>query len=240
LIERLTDDERRLAGETCARRAELELRGAAAFTAVTQALIELGAGAPVLTLAARAIAEELRHSEVYLGLARTYLGAEVAAPTPRPIDVPRHPGAPPRLERMLHVVGMCCVNETMACSFLELCLSGAEEPALRGALREVLADEVKHAQIGWAFLASPEVSAEDRREIARFIVPLLEMQWRSWRGQLDTLPPGALPSHGCPSAQAIERAAVGAIGDLVLAGFEHLGLDAAAGRAWLRELDAAR
>jgi hypothetical protein len=232
----LSDGERRLVGETCARRAELELRGAAAFTAVTQALIELGAHARVLTLSARAIAEELRHSQIYLELACAYLGGEVPAPTVRPIEVPRHPGAPPRLERMLHVVGMCCVNETMACAFLELCLAGAESDRLRGALREVLADEVKHAQIGWAYLASPEVTADDRRAIASWIVPLLEMQWRSWRGQLATLPDGALPAHGCPSAEAIERAAAQAIGDLVLAGFEHLGLDAAEGRRWWRAL----
>jgi hypothetical protein len=231
-IVRLSPDERRLVAATCARRAELELRGAAAFTVVTQALIELGADGKVLALSAQAIAEELRHSEAYLELAHIYGGVALPAPVPAAIAIPAH-GLPPRLERILHIVGMCSVNETMACAFLELCLAEAVGPVMQAALREVLGDEIKHARIGWAYLASARLDEDERQLIARAILPLVQMQWRGWREQLATLPSPPLLGHGCPSREAIEAAALEAIAELVLPGFEHVGFATDAARAWL-------
>jgi hypothetical protein len=134
-----------LAAATSTRRAELELHGAAAFTAITQVLIELRADTRIVDLSARAIAEELRHSEIYLSLARSYAIGDVPAPRPSPIDVPRFPTVGVDGERLLQVLGMCSINETMACAFLELCLSRATASRVRSGLREILEDEIRHA-----------------------------------------------------------------------------------------------
>ena len=163
-----------LVAATCTRRAALELHGAAAFTLVTQDLIDLRADVRIVDLSARAIAEEVRHAEIYRELAKT-LGADVPLPRAEPIPIPKY-GASAEDERMLRVVAMCSINETMACSFLELCLAGATVPHVREAIREVLEDEIRHARIGWAYLGSSDVGARERRVVESALEPLLRVQ----------------------------------------------------------------
>jgi hypothetical protein len=233
----LTEADRLLVAATCARRAELELRGAAAFTVITQALVDLRADARIVDLSARAIAEEIRHSDIYLQLASDYAGASLPRPEVAPIEVPAHEGVEPEVRRLLHVVGMCSINETMACAFLELSLAGAKPPSVRAGLREVLSDEIRHARIGWAYLASPGVKESVRREVGRWLVPMLCAQLEGWWRQIETLPPGEVPGHACPSGAAITEATLKSLGDLVLPGFQTVGIDVtealqyAAGRA---------
>lgn len=232
-IEGLSLPDRALVAATCARRAELELRGAAAFTVITQALIDLRADARIVDLAARAIAEEIRHSEIYLELGSSYSGTDAARPEIVPIEVPQHRGAAPDLRRVLHVVGMCSINETMACAFLELCLAGAQSKATRSALREVLADEIRHARIGWAYLASSGVNEGMRREVERWLVPMICGQLAGWWRQIETLPGGEVPAHGCPSGAAIEEATIGSLHHLVLPGFAAVGIDVTEARRFV-------
>lgn len=87
-IARLDQETRLFVATTAARRSELELRGAAAFTAVTQSLMDLGADLRIVDLSARAIAEEIDHSGIYLSVAHAYAGEEWPAPRPEPIAVP--------------------------------------------------------------------------------------------------------------------------------------------------------
>jgi hypothetical protein len=235
---------RELVAATSARRAALELEGAAAFAAVTGALVELGADARIVDLAARAVSEEIRHAEIYRELARAYARGSTATavaegdepPRVAPIDVPAHPGVTPREESLLRVVGMCSINETMACSFLELSLAGATAPFARAGVREILEDEIRHARIGWAYLGSPDVGDAERRLVAAWLLPMLRAQWDRWRAQIATLPALEVPAHGCPSPTAIERASVASIRDLVLPGFARAGVDVAAAQAWAAHL----
>jgi hypothetical protein len=231
--EELSASDRKLVATTCTRRAELELRGAAAFTVITQALIDLRADSRIVDLSARAIAEEIRHSEIYLELASSYSGSDVARPEIAPIEIPAHPGVAPDLRRVLHVVGMCSINETMACAFLELCLEGARSHVSRVALREILADEIRHARIGWAYLASAGVRPGTHREVERWLIPMLCAQLAGWRRQIETLPAGAVAAHGCPSGAAIEEAAVGSLNELVLPGFAVVGIDVTEARRFI-------
>lgn len=228
----LDDDSRRFVAATAARRSGLELQGAAAFVAVTQALIDLRADIRIVELSARAVAEEIEHSKVYLALARAYAIESVTAPRPAPIEVPSFPQVSRDGQRLLHVVGMCSINETMACSFLELCLKGATTVPVRSALRCVLEDEIRHARIGWAYLGSPDIGAAERRLVSEWLLPMLRAQWRGWRAQIATLPEGDRLEHGCPSKAAIEQAAAASIEGLVLPGFQRAGVDVSGARAW--------
>jgi hypothetical protein len=232
-IARLAPEVRRLVAATSARRASLELEGAAAFTAITQALIELRADARIVDLSARAIAEEIRHAEIYGELARAYGHADVPPLRAAPIEIPSYQGASPRGEQLLRIVGMCSINETMACSFLELCLAGATAPLVRTGVREILEDEIRHARIGWIYLGSPDVGPEERRLVGGWLLPLLRTQWTRWRAQIATLPEVDAPEHGCPSAAAIDRAARASIRELVLPGFETAGIGVGDARRWL-------
>jgi hypothetical protein len=231
----LDDASRSVVAATSVRRAALELEGAAAFTAVTQALLELRADARIVDLSARAIAEEIRHSDIYRELAGAYGTAEPEPLRAAPIEVPSYPGVSPRHENVLRVVGMCSINETMACSFLELCLAGATAPLVRAGIREVLEDEIRHARIGWAYLGSPDFGDDERRFVSTWLLPLLRTQWTRWRAQIATLPATELPAHGCPSAAAIERASIASMRDLVLPGFARAGVDVTDAQRWLAE-----
>ncbi len=233
-IDALTDAERAFVAETCARRAELELLGAASFAVVTNALVALGAAPALIAMGSCAITEELLHSEIYLHVASRYAGRHVDAPTMRAAPIPHFAGASQMQQHALHVVGMCSVNETMACEFLRVCMEGCVGPLLRAALREILADEIDHGRIGWAWLGSMPPTDPRRAEIGRWIGPMIETQWRGWQRQLDGLPARALPEHGCPSAAAIADAGLGAIRDLVLPGFAHLGFDTNEATTWLQ------
>jgi len=232
-IDALTDAQRTFVAESCTRRAELELVGAASFVVVTRALVELGAAPAIVALSSRAITEELLHSEIYLHVASRYAGRRVDAPTMRAAPVPCFAAASEMQQHALHVVGMCSVNETMACEFLRVCVEGCVGPLLRAAVREILADEIDHGRIGWAWLASMSPTDPRRAEFGPWIGPLIETQWRGWQRQLDGLPTDALPEHGCPSGAAIADAGLGALRDLVLPGFAHLGFDTTDAAAWL-------
>jgi hypothetical protein len=223
---------RRLVADTSARRAALELRGAAAFTVVTQALIDAQAETSLVDMAARAIAQEIDHCRIYLDLARAY-GGDGEPPRVSPIDAPHFREAAPDLRPLLRVIAMCAINETMACGFLELCLKGARVPVVREAVRRILADEIHHARIGWALLGSPRVSPLQRREIARWLVAMLDIHLEGWRSQIATLPKGAAPDHGCPGGAAIEHAALVTIRDVVVPGFAAAGVDVDPAQRWL-------
>ncbi|MGO9837116.1 MAG: hypothetical protein ACLP1X_23210 [Polyangiaceae bacterium] len=231
-IARLDPETRHFVATTAARRSELELRGAAAFTAVTQALTDLRADLRIVDLSARAIAEEIDHSRIYLSVARAYAGEELPTPPPEPIAVPAYPRVGADGERVLQVVGMCSINETMACGFLELCLQGATAPGVREGLRRVLEDEIRHARIGWAYLGSPDVGDAERRLVSEWLQPMLRAQWRGWCDQIATLPAGECVEHGCPSGKAIERAANASVRDLVLPGFARAGIDVTGTLEW--------
>jgi hypothetical protein len=65
----------------------------------------LRADVRIVELSARAVAEEIEHSNVYLALARSYALEGVAAPRPAPIDVPAFPQLSAEAQRLLQVVG---------------------------------------------------------------------------------------------------------------------------------------
>jgi hypothetical protein len=227
----LSADDRALVAATSERRAELELRGAAAFTVVTGELVALGAETGIVDLSARAIAEEIRHSQIYLELAERQRGERVPEPRIAPIEVPDYPDVDDEVRHVLSVVGMCSVNETMACGFLEACLEGATDPHVCAAIREILEDEVRHARIGWALLGSRRITSAHKRSVSQHLASMISAQLAGWRAQMATLPAGEVASHGCPSAAAIERAAMSTLREVVLPGFAHVGVDASGARA---------
>jgi hypothetical protein len=226
---------RDLVATTNARRAGLELQGAAAFEAVSRALVELRAPASIVELSMRAVSDELRHSNVYMTLAHAYADGDLPEPRPASISIPRYPSVGAHAERLLQIVGMCCINETMACSFLALCFAGARVPMVREGIRQILEDEIRHARVGWAYLGASDVGEGERRLVSAWLLPILREQWAHWREHIGSLPQGDLAEHGCPSPVAIEQASFESIRTLVLPGFARAGVDIAAARQWVED-----
>ena len=217
-IAALCPEERAIAVAIWHGRAEAELRASGSFTYLAS---ELPPG-ELQALAVRAIDDELRHSQICWQVACAYAGRELPAPRRLPVLIPQLPGASPELRRVLHVIGMCCLNETTGNAFLELCRDRARAPLARAALHELACDEIDHARLGWAYLAATD--AATRGEVTVWLPHLIDQNLAAWRDRPRRAITDALVEHGCPYWDDVDRAVVAAISELLLPGFASLGM----------------
>ena len=213
-------------------RAASERRVGDAFVVVREALRALGADTALIELADRAVDDEMRHTELSRAVASRYAGRDLESPPLLALAVPKHRGADDRLRHVLHVVGQCSLNETIASAFLEATLADATAPLATAALRELLSDEVDHARMGWALLAS--VDTETRRAVESWLPSMCVANLRMWREAPRTYADDdRLAAHGAPRAAVVEEAFAMAFRDLVIPGFESLGMNVTKVREWL-------
>lgn len=213
-------------------RAASERRVSDSFVVVRDALASLEAPEELVRLATRAIDDEMRHAELSRLVASRYAGEPLEHPARLSLSTPRHAGASERVRCILHVVGQCALNETIASAFLEAALADATAPLARAALRELLSDEIDHARIGWALLGALERTTRD--EVERWLPAMAVANLRMWREAHRTYAnEEELAAHGAPRVASVEKALLVAFRDLILPGFEHLGLRTAPLRAWL-------
>lgn len=213
-------------------RAASERRVADSFVVVRDALASLEAADELVQLATRAIDDEMRHAELARDVASRYAREPLAHPPRLVLTIPLHPGASERLRHVLHVIGQCAFNETIASAFLEAALAEATAPLARAALRELLSDEIDHARIGWALLGSLDRKMLD--QVERWLPAMAIANLRMWRETNRTYGSDAkLAAHGAPRVESVENALLLAFRDLIVPGFEHLGLATDAIRTWL-------
>ena len=231
-LEALTDDRRAQLAAVWLGRAASELRVAEAFEVIHRALRSAHSHSSVKALAARAVDDEHRHAELCRVVASRCAGRELAQPARLPLVQPEHRGAPARLVATLHVLGHCAMNETFASAFLEVSLGFADAPLGRAALRELLCDEIDHARIGWAHLA--ELSKTQRTELEPWLNSLVYANLKMWReAPRITATDPELHRHGAPPPEAIERALLSALRDLIIPGLARFELPTHALQHWL-------
>jgi hypothetical protein len=229
-IAALDAGDRAIAEEIWHGRAEAELRASGSFAYLAGELAAAGASAELVALAQRAVHDERRHARICWQVACAFAGRELPPPRVLTVTVPRHEGASPVLRRVLHVVGMCCLNETSGNAFLELCRAGARGALVRAALHELACDEIDHARLGWAFVASPAVDDATRAELAAWLPELLAENLASWRRRLVRPISDALVAQGCPRANDVDAAIAAAMTELIVPGFARLGITETAPR----------
>jgi hypothetical protein len=229
----LAEEEREFIAGVWLTQAATERRVGHSFEVVHRALVDLGADPGLVDVAARAVDDEMRHAELCRQMASRYAGRDVKPPAELPFMHPTHPEASSdRVRRALYVVGQCAFNETFASAYLEAAHASASVPLARAALRELLSDEIDHARIGWAFLAT--VDASLRREIESWLLPLAIGNLRQWRSTVLTPEgaPEAVRGHGVPQRAAIEAALLDAVATLMIPGLERFGFDVTVMKRW--------
>jgi hypothetical protein len=237
-IDALDTDLRERLGRQWASRATAELRVAAIFSVVSRGLFETGADPAVIRIAARAVSDEVRHADLCRLCAERYLGRPVPWPSAGRAQMPELRGAPRELRPTLHTVAMGCVNETIASAWLEESLRPATSPLARAALRELIADDIHHARLGWAHLASPFVSKAVRRELGAWLPGLIQAVVATWVSDAKDRVVEGVPSHGVPSLETTRAVVWSTLRDVVLPGFDSLGVSTARAREWCaRELE---
>jgi hypothetical protein len=240
-VERLGDSLRAQVGHYWEGRATAELHVASAFSQLVATLAETGADASVLQLLGRSIENEHHHSRLCHRLATRYLGRDVAEPRAPVAALPLFEQAPPEARPALQAVGLCCINESIATVWLEHCAARAVAPLPRAVNHLHLADELFHARVGWAHLASRAVTPSVRAEVGRWLVPLLRSNVGQWLSPELTRQTGGVPDHGLPSEAEHRDAVLGAVCNVVIPGFEHCGVDVKGAWRWFEgELDMSR
>ena len=229
MIEGLAESDRATLAALWQSRAESESSVRSVFEKLVRELSTTGAHHEVIALAERAAADEARHADICVELASVYRGTRIEAP-PTTARLPDY-DVPPRLRTALHAVNLCCIGETIATAFVQACLADCASAELRELHGRHLADEVHHARVGWAHLAS--LSVDERAQIAAHLPELLRAQLTAWESAIAELPEHGLPGHGYPPRAALLATVHGAVRELVLAGFDYLAVDTTAARAWL-------
>ena len=224
----LAADVRGAIAELWLQRARSESSVGCVFEQLAGELAATGAHAEVVALARSAIGDEARHAATCLELAAAY-GA--AAPTLTPVTV-RLPDyvSDARLRATLHAINLCCIGETIATAFVEACVGACAEGVLRELHGRHLADEIHHARVGWAHVAT--LSEPERAAVAPWLARVLEAQLGAWERRIGELPEAGSPGHGYPPRAALLETVRAAVRELVLPGFAHVAIDIAAARAW--------
>lgn len=210
-------------------RAQSEHEARARFVQLSAQMNEVGAPTAVLDLVGRAPDDELRHRDACAEMARRF-GHHGRAW--RSVGVPRigTPDLDPLRRTLWGAVAMGCVAESMNVALLGESLRVIEDPQSRETTRAIMADEVRHARIGWGFLAA-------HREHGDFIGPLLPRILAAAAGE-ELFEPSddelEAPAWGLLGRRTLQRLFVETAREVVLPGLRQLGTDVDAGARWLR------
>lgn len=207
---------------------------AQAFRALAPRLAAVGAEAAVLELVAKAIADEERHAGICVELAERYAKRSL---TPRAPLEPLEPLAPrggtlpdfgtgdEALEVALLVLGMSCINESIACEWLRASYARATDRAAAEVHRAHLKDEIDHARLGWAHFASRAVSPALKADIReRWVERVLAANVTEWQKPDEHLPPEGVPELGHLSHAESLEAIEAAVSDVIRPGLARVGL----------------
>jgi len=229
-VQALSEAQRRLVAISWTMRSQAEGRAAAAMQIVAGDLRALNAPAELVVTAERSVVEERGHAQLCSDVALAYDANVTLVDDAALAGVDEHEETGESWHAR-HIIGFCCISETFASAHLNACRARATTGIVRAALQRLLSDEVHHAQLGWAFLASPAAPA--RTLTTGWLVPLLE-GYREYVVRRTTAHPAIdLPAHGCASPAEWLSQYLDVVEQLILPGFEHVGVSTDRARDWL-------
>ncbi len=208
-------------GALWAHRAHAELTAAYIFAGLHEDCVLASEQPVLLELTQRAIEDERFHSRLSARVAEHYL--RVAPPEPAPVaDALRFESCEAEVARGLRLLLHCALNETIAAAYLRECQREAASALMQAALRELLRDEVDHARIGWAYLASLDGATTIRERLCHELPSLLSLVTSAWHKPLleDEYPSG----HGALTLERTRLVTRSALETLVLPGLAQFGI----------------
>ena len=223
---------RKIVGDTWLERMKQEHLAVGAFSLLAQELAQDGCDETVLSLVTRAANDEVRHTEVCRRMAVALLGKDAVPARVRGLPkVPVHAGASPEVRVLLHLVEMCCLSETLTGVYFTEMLARARQPAARAVLESLLQDEIDHGRVGWAYLAW---RARDERlqGLTEALPAMLDRTVGRALRSAERSPEddGRMESYGWLARTAAMAALRRALRDVIVPGFETLGVDLSASR----------
>jgi len=234
----LGDRGRAQVGATWRERRKQEHLAVGAFALLARELAEEGCDPIVLSVVTRASSDEVRHTEICRRFAVALLGADHVPSNVRGLPkVPMHDRARPTDRVLFHLVEMCCLSETLTGVYLTEMLARTTDPVARVAVESLLEDEIDHGRVGWAYLAD----RSRERSLNGLAEALPAMLDRTFRRVLNAAAYARsdkeekLESCGYLGARAEGEACTRALRDVILPGFEMVGVDLGPARNLVRE-----
>jgi hypothetical protein len=236
--EALGPEGRRIVGATWLGRMKQEHLAVGAFALLARELAGQGCDSVVLSLVTRASCDEVRHAEICRRFAVALLGPEAVPASFRGLPkVPMHPGAAPEDRVLYHVVEMCCMSETLTGVYFTEMLARTTDAVAREAIESLLEDEIDHGRVGWAYLGA-RVRDGATRGLAEALPAMLT---RTFAGVLGAKEAATgeddpkLETCGYLGPRAGADVYRRALRDVILPGFEGLGVDLGPARKLVRE-----
>ncbi|MBI4815033.1 MAG: ferritin-like domain-containing protein [Deltaproteobacteria bacterium] len=163
------DREHQIALSTWRGRMVNEHISASVFAQLIPQLMRAGIDAARQAEVAEMVSEELRHARLCAAVL-VGLGGEPVAPLPEIRAMPSHEGVSNKEALLRNVLSVSCLSETVAVALIDAerleLLDVARErdeatpKTISGVLRQILADEVRHARFGWKLLEADPVDSE--------------------------------------------------------------------------------
>ena len=188
-----------------------EYASAAAFSALTTAMLSCGAPVDLVAVCADMVVDELFHVEL-----SARLTMELGGAVPLEFDLAKiaplaTPGARPLLAAAELAITTSCVSESLSVPAMARSRALAEEPLVRAVLDRLLEDEGPHARLGFWFLdwAAPQLTDGERAQLARLAEDTIEVYAPLWQepASCETCPlPRGLGGHDEAGRLALRRA----------------------------------
>lgn len=210
--------------ETWNFRSKQEHLAVGAFSLIAHELAEEGCDPVVLALVTRAANDEVRHADLCARMWAALRGERcVAARFAGTPSLPQHDS----LQSLLHVVEICCISETFTgVAFTEM-LARTTHPVAHAVVQSLLADELDHGRVGWAYMAERAKSKtlDGLSDLLPDVfVRAMSPGMRPAELTAESDDP-ALERWGYLGPKTIATIFRDAARDVVLPGFEHFGVD---------------
>ena len=235
----MREDHLKSIATTWAQRAQAELGAERKFRLLTEQLADLGANNTVISLAKKAQQDEHRHAVMCAQVARKYghsTGFEDISASSIPVHKNWSQREWPEDRLLCEVTLMCCIIETLNASLLNSIYGASPKNSTQKIIHEILKDEVKHSQIGWAHLTS-ETQKRDCSFLGDYLDEMLEVSIGDELfvpipenlDETDSFQYGVLPValRWDQFKETIEQ--------VVFPGFEKFGINTLKGKEWLKK-----
>lgn len=192
-IPALNEEDRAAAIATWKGRMVNEHISARVFAALIPQLMRAGVAPNIQAKFADAIAEEMSHGRQCAAVV-TALGGEAFATVGELSEVPTHADATPVEAVLRNVLSISCLSETVAVALIGAERLRAGVDGIQDALANILADEVRHARVGWSVVEdlAPGLDDPTRVRLDRYIVIAFR---HLLAHELAHLPTGPAPSE---------------------------------------------
>jgi len=189
-------------------------------------LTKIDALPEVVQLAREAVEEEALHEEMCREVATSF-GWDFEEHQHEMYPLPLAPeGLSLRQQVLYDVVAFCCISESINAALLVETIQFAQSPQIVEVSRRILKDEVKHSRLGWAHLSS-ECSQGRGAFLTDHFVTMLETAGAEevFDSRFMNREGATLAAYGELSYARRTGILIAVLHDVILPGFEGLGLD---------------